>query len=195
MSQPISDPRPYILGVQSTLRPGEKILWVGAPPARVTFHYTDLLRIPLAVIWLLFAGWMAFQASATGGIVASLFIIFAVVGGFMLLPGRLILDAIRRSKTGYALTDERLLIVSTFPFRLTISLPLLKTELGVLTLEEDGSATIEFGPTPGFAPSGYIPVKVIGFSIAPPLRLEAIPDAQRVYDSILAAQASILKAA
>ena len=88
MSHPISDPRPYNLGVQSALRPGEKILWAGAPPARVKFHYTDLPMIPFAVIWLLFVGWMAFTVLATGGIVAPLLTISAVVVGFMLLPGR-----------------------------------------------------------------------------------------------------------
>jgi hypothetical protein len=190
MRTPIVDTRAYNLGLQDALQPGETILWVGAPPRRVLLRRRDLLAIPFAAIWLVFAAWIANLVAADAGVLAAVFVSLISLAVLTLVPARLLLDAARRCNTGYALTDCRVLIVSTFPFRNVISLPLRRVNPRMLSLDKAGNPTIDLKPSRGFTPKGYIPLFILGFSATPPLRLEAVSDGGRVYQAIMAAKAS-----
>ena len=96
------------------------------------------------------------------------------------------LDARRRAKTTYGVTDRGVLIASG-----AFSPTLESLSVGTLTdvtlaQRPDGSGTVTFGPT-GFTAGMYAGMSWPG--VAQPPAFELIPDAKRVYDFVREAQA------
>ena len=150
--------------LQNELKPGERLLWSGQPKGGILFRSSDIFMIPFSLMWGGFAiFWeasvlfMMFSPSraSTGPplifqIIFPLFgLPFALVGLYMIF-GRFIFDAKSRENTYYAVTDQRIIIVSDFFGRRVRSLNLKNLpELG-LTEKSDGSGTITFGPASPF---------------------------------------------
>ena len=127
------------------LGPDEQLLWAGCPPAGLRFRSGDLVTIPFSVIWAAFA---LFWTISSFGMGAPWFfscwgLPFVVIGLHMVF-GRFVVDMLIRRNTSYAVTNERIIIVSGLLTRQTTSLNL--DTLTDLTLTEYGEGgVITFG--------------------------------------------------
>jgi Bacterial PH domain len=111
------------------------------------------------------------------------FLLFGLYMNF----GRFPLDARRRNRTYYAVTDRRIIIVSGLVSREVQSISLRNLPNVVLGARGDGSGTITFGDKdPLTAMYGSLYGRVFLGPGVP--AFEMIEDARRVYDLILRAQ-------
>lgn len=132
--------------VQTELQSGEKLLWSGKQQSGIRLRRSDAFQIPFSVMWGGFAiFWEASVFSTGAPFLFKLWGIPFVLVGLYLIFGRFIFDAKSREKTTYAVTNQRIIIVSELWGRKIKSLNLHK--LPELTLEEKsaGNGTITFG--------------------------------------------------
>jgi Bacterial PH domain len=174
--------------VQNELAPGERFLWSGQPRGGIKFSASDTYRIPIS---LLFTGvslsWEILAYVSGAGLMFALsglpFLLFGLYMNF----GRFPLDARRRNRTYYAVTDRRIIIVSGLVSREVQSISLRNLPNVVLDARGDGSGTITFGDkNPLTAMYGSLYGRVFLGPGVP--AFEMIEDARRVYDLILRAQ-------
>lgn len=139
---------------QRFLLPGERLLWTGRPPTGVLFRPIDWFLIPFSIFWTAFAvfwNWNVWTGNAP--LVFKLFGLPFLAAGAFFVAGRFLLDARDRARTGYAVTDRRVLIVKKNGDTLRAldigSLPSLE-----LSERKDGSGSIRFGPTASIFMSG-----------------------------------------
>lgn len=112
--------------------------------------------------------------------------------GVYFVVGRFLLDSYQRARTCYAVTDERIVIVSGWASREVKTLPL--QTLAEMTLREraDGSGTISFGPAdPRYAMWTGTAWPGMGRRLPP--SFELIPSVRSVYDTILQAQTARIR--
>jgi Bacterial PH domain len=178
--------------LQGELAPGERLLWSGRPRGGIVFTATDAYRIPFSLLFLgISVFWQALTIWAGEDLTFALltglpFLIFGLYMGF----GRFPVDARRRNRTYYALTDRRVIIVSGLVSRETQSLSLRNLPNLVLDSKPDGSGTITFGDTnPLTAMYGSFYGKVFLGPGVP--AFEMIENARHVYDLILQAQMEV----
>jgi len=138
--------------IQSELRSDERLLWSGKPQSGIRLRASDAFLIPFSLMWGGFAVFWEVGVISTG---APFFfklwgIPFVLVGCYIVF-GRFLVDARAREKTIYAVTNERVFIVSELFGRKVQSVSL--RTLPELTLQEksDGSGTIIFGSQGPFA--------------------------------------------
>ena len=170
------------------LGPGETILWAGRPSGGIRFHGYDLFLIPFTLVW---AGG---ALQVFGPIRDGAPLPFTLAGGLFLAVGayatvgRFVYDAWRRSRTRYALTNERAIILSGGLNRSISSVP-LRTLPG-MTLQERraGVGTVVFGSEEG---SGWMAGWPKGNQQSSP-RFELIPDPRQVYEQAREAQGMLL---
>jgi hypothetical protein len=151
------------------LSPGERLLWMSQPIRGLRFTASDVLLVPFSLIWGGFAlFWEAGVVRMHAPVFFRLWGMPFVLVGVYLIVGRFFHDAWRRSRTLYALTDQRAIIVSGgFQPRLR-SLPLRSLPEISISEERGGRGTITFG-----SPSG--PFGVLGRSSWPGTRQNAAP--------------------
>jgi hypothetical protein len=131
------------------LDPGERILWQGAPTARLlVFRPIDAFLVPFSLLW---TGIVAFIA--LGGGLASPFPANAMLSFFLLIGlyftiGRFVADAWHRRRTSYVLTDRRALIVEGGIARRLREQPLHRALAISLKGSDRGSVT--FGDSRGW---------------------------------------------
>jgi hypothetical protein len=93
---------------------GKPALWSGRPPQGFLLRASDALLIPFSVLWGGFAIFWEWGVTHTGkGSPPAIFPIFGgvfVVVGIYMMIGRFFHDAWRRSRTVYALTEDRAII-------------------------------------------------------------------------------------
>lgn len=126
---------------QDRLGPGEELVWSGAPTPGLRFRLID---IPLSIFGFVFA--------SIGGVAA-----FSALPWTLLIPhfwiglyiafGRYVVERIVRDSTSYAITDQRALIVVTWPMRKTSSIDARSVAGLELTEHRDGTGTIRFMET------------------------------------------------
>ncbi len=110
-----------------------------------------------------------------------------VLVGLYLISGRFFVDAYRRGRTYYALTSDRVLILSGITSRTVRSFPLGGLGEVTLTERDDRSGSIMFGP--GAGPAGWT-----GAAAWPARGRQASPgfemaeEARQVYQQLRAAQ-------
>jgi hypothetical protein len=169
------------------LSDGERLLWSGTPRGGVVLRATDALLVPFTLLWAGFAFfWEAMAWKSNGPPVLKLFGIPFVLVGLYITVGRFFFDAWQRGRTGYGVTNERVLIAVGSDAPSVTSLPLANLTDITLKPRSDGSGSIVFGPATWGRPAS------VGFAW-PRRRAQApcfdmIPDAQTVYDIILKAQ-------
>ncbi|NPA27139.1 MAG: PH domain-containing protein [Chloroflexi bacterium] len=186
--------------LRQELDSGERLLWVGQPKPGIWLRPSDGFRFAFGLVWLCFSlFWeasalaMAFQAKAKGqgDFVVWIFPLFGlpfVLIGLYWVVGQFWMDAWRRARTCYGVTDRRILILSPSLWKGRILKSLDLASLGEITLHErgDGYGTILFGSEmPWFTQYHYwwgIP-----FRYTVP-QFENIPEARRVYNLILRLQ-------
>jgi hypothetical protein len=159
------------LDLQGYLGPGEKLLWSGQPEAGLKLRGSDAIVIPFSLLWAGFAVFWEYSVLSTNGpVFFQLWGIPFVLVGLYMVVGRFFVDAWVRARTAYAVTDQRIFILSGFSRSLT-SLTLRTLPEVTVTERSDGSGMISFGPVLSVLP---------GF--------EFIPDVRSVSSIIHAAQ-------
>ena len=109
--------------------------------------------------------------------------------GLYLIVGRFFVDAWQRSRTCYALTNERAIIVSGIVGQKVKSLPLRTMSDITLTERSDGSGSIALGPASG--PYGWMAgTSWPGMSRYQPPSFEMIDNVRQVHTLLRDAQTS-----
>lgn len=142
--------------VQRELQSGERLIWSGAPGRGLRLRSSDALMIPFSLLWGGFAIFWEYSAlfglngegrpsRSPAPLLMQLWGIPFVAVGLYLIAGRFFADAHQRARTLYAVTDQRILIITQWFGKRVRSLP-LRTLLDMTLAEKpDGSGTITFG--------------------------------------------------
>jgi hypothetical protein len=176
--------------IRPELASGEQLLWSGNPPTGIRLRGQDLFLIPFSLMWAGFAVfWEAMVLTKGAPLFFALWGIPFIAMGAYITVGRFFVDAQQRSKTTYAVTDQRVVIVSGLWSRQVKSLPLQTLSEISITEKSDsaGSGTITFGSMPAifgwFAGTGWP-----GAGKHMPPSFEMISDVRNVYETIRTAQ-------
>jgi len=142
--------------IEQELGSGEKLLWSGQPRTGLRLRASDAYAIPFTMLW---CGFTIFWETLVirGG--APFFMLlwgvpFVLLCIYMVI-GRFFVDAIIRGKTFYAVTSERIIIVTGLFSKGVRSLNLRTLPEIWLNERRDGSGTITFGPV--YATSRSLP--------------------------------------
>ena len=132
--------------IRSQLSPGEKVLWSGQPRQGVMVRGADAFMIPFSLIWGGFAiFWEATVLNSGAPVFFVLWGVPFVLVGLYLIVGRFFFEARQRAHTFYAVTNERIVIVSGVLSRKVKSLN-LRTLSDLSLVEGKGDqGTISFG--------------------------------------------------
>lgn len=171
------------LAIKKEIGAHEHLLWSGMPRQGLVLRPSDILLVPFSLMWGGFAIFWEFSVVQHG---APLFFMiwgvpFVIMGLYMIV-GRFFADSIRRRRTYYGLTDQRILILTTLIGHEVKSISLHTLSNITLTERRDGSGSIMFGPTPDHSTRWSRTGK------APGPAFEFIDNVRKVYDLIKAAQ-------
>jgi hypothetical protein len=142
--------------LRTLLEPGETLLWQGYPRRGLMLRPQDATLIPFSLIWggfAIFWEWSVIS-SARAPVFFELWGIPFVCVGLYLIGGRFIWDAMSRAQTIYAVTNQRVVIISGVGRRNMRSLELQTLAETNLTETSDGRGTITFGPVNPYSAFG-----------------------------------------
>lgn len=165
------------------LERGERQLWTGTPRRGLVLRPWDAITIPFGAVATAFS--VFWEVSVLRTPAPGFFAIFGlpfILAGLYLMVGRPIADALRRRRTTYVLTTDRVIIRTGSN---TKSLPLATIGDASLTERSDGSGTIRFSPT-GFSIAGFVGTPLQDMMQLP--AFEGIPAARQVHARILDAR-------
>lgn len=176
------------------LAPAEKVLWFAQPRQGLVLRSADAFLIPFSLLWGGFAIFWEVSVIVVGApVFFPLFGALFVVIGCYLIVGRFFFEARQRTRTFYAVTNERVIIVSGLLNRTVRSIDL--RTLGEMSLSErrDGSGTLVFGNTSPFdwmlgGMAGWP-----GMAGRQASRFELIPNVRPVYEMVRNAQRGLLR--
>jgi hypothetical protein len=174
--------------IRGEISPGEELLWAGRPRQGFVLRAADAFLIPFSLLWGGFAIFWEAGVLATGApwFFALWGVPFVLVGLYIMF-GRFWVDARQRAATLYAVTSERVVLISGVFARRVKSLSInTLTDLS-LTERGDGSGTITFGPVPPFY-WWYGGAGWPGFGHHAVPSFELAGEARQVYEIIRAAQ-------
>jgi hypothetical protein len=176
--------------IRQRLEPQERVLWWGRPKGGIRFRMIDLFLVPFSLVWGGFAIFWEFLAiSKDGPFFFALFGIPFVIIGLYLIAGRFFVDAWRRARTYYAVTQKRILILSRTSLK---SLELRQlSEMG-LKESRDGSGSLTFGPQLSLSQWNNNFGIWGGTPVVP--TFESIPAASQVHATVRRAQADLERA-
>ena len=171
------------------LNPNERIIWTGRPRQGFLLRPADALLIPFSLLW---GGFACFWE---GGVISSgapfFFMIWGIpfiLVGLYIIAGRFFVDMAQRGKTYYALTNERVIIISGLFNKNTKALKLNGLQEINIGTGRNGRGTITFGPSSPiswlYSGSGF--PNMGRYNIAP--SFEMIDDAGMVYRQIKSLQ-------
>lgn len=170
--------------INSQLAADEHLLWSGQPRQGLLLRGSDTFAIPFSLMWGGFA--LFWEGSVIATNAPPFFVLWGipfVLVGLYLIIGRFFADARLRARTRYAVTDQRVLIVTGLFSREVRSLPLAR--LPELTLNEGrrDEGSITFGPAPATRLNGFNGMAGWPGQQQAPC-FELIADARRVYNLI-----------
>jgi hypothetical protein len=172
--------------IQADLGPSEKLLWVGRPRQGVILRWSDAFLIPFSLFWGGFAiVWEVSVIVSGAPFFFTLFGVPFVLIGLYVIFGRFWVDARQRARTVYAVTNERIVIVSGLLARRVKSLNIDTLSDVTLTERSDGAGTITFGTVPPYY-EWYASGFGWGHQAVPSFVLHA--EARRVFEIIREAQ-------
>jgi hypothetical protein len=188
--------------IERHLEQTERVVWAAQPLQGVRLRPYDVFLIPFsllwggfAIFWELMALGILFAHGESEGAPGALRIMFPLFGlpfvlvGLYLIFGRFIVDARRRSRTFYGVTNERVIIVSGLISENVKSINLRTLSDLSMSQKSDGTGTITFGPTHPFASffgGGSWP----GAGAYASPSFELVQDVAHVYEIIREAQKS-----
>lgn len=171
--------------IRSELERDETLIWAGRAGRGIRFTSRDAFMIPFSLMWCGFAiFWETTVILVNAPLLFKLWGIPFVVVGLYIVFGRFLVDARRRAKTFYGVSDRRALIVFAGRTRRVTSLQLANQQLQ-LEQSARGSGSILFGEQSQQRAVGTF---FIAQSNASGFRFEAIDDARAVYRQIVEAQ-------
>jgi hypothetical protein len=191
---------------QSDLLPSESLLWTGQPLRPVIFHTSDWFAIPFSVMWGGFAIFWEWGASGranhtSDGLGTTMFfslwgIPFVLMGQYMIW-GRFLYTAWKKTRTFYAVTNKRVIVLNTMRARKVTDSFMAALSSVSLTTRSDGAGTIEFAPEPERSSSWYSNgnrgVRQMDVDLSR-LAFFDIPEAKNVYQLIQSQRQSASKA-
>jgi hypothetical protein len=169
--------------IRRQLGAGEGVLWHGHPRRGWLLRPEDAFAIPFGLAWL----GLAVRMPGTSWPFDPVRALFLAIGCYIAF-GRFVVDAYVRARTWYAVTGERILIVSHAFVHTVKSLNVAGLDELRLSERRSGEGTIVFGPD---SPAQAFRRRWGGIPCRPQPRaprFEAIPDARRVYESIRGVQ-------
>jgi hypothetical protein len=93
------------------VRPGERLLWSGAPDRGVRFTPADAWFVPFSIAWAAFSVfWEATAATSAAGVFYVLWGAMFVAAGSYITVGRFVVKDRRKRRTVYLLTDQRAVV-------------------------------------------------------------------------------------
>lgn len=144
--------------IQSELTAGEQALWSGQPE-RSVFQRRDLLEWPFGVFWLAFSIFWMYGASGhfdNGGNKGPQW--FALIGipfvliGLYLVLGKFLYRYWKRSRTYFAVTNKRVLVITDAARKTCMSAYLESLPAITKSIGRNGIGTLRFGnPLPASA--------------------------------------------
>jgi len=180
--------QPMSFGIEQVLKTelgrSERLLWSGVPRQGLLFRGTDILVVPISFLWAGFAVFWEYSVASKG--VPFFFMLWGipfVLLGLYITVGRFFVDSYQRSRTYYAVTDQRVIILGGLINREVKSLALSGLNDVSLNERSDHSGSITFGPTnPAYAMWSGTVWPGMGKKAAPAFDL--IPDVRKVFDLI-----------
>ncbi|MBS9776374.1 MAG: hypothetical protein KGV57_04730 [Fusobacterium sp.] len=160
----------------------EHLLWIGKPKQGLVFKKADIFMIPFSFIWAGFAIFSGVLSMLLGdSLFESLFSLPFIIVGFYITIGRFLFDILRRKKTIYGITEDRIIIKN----HKNITSLNIKTLTNVVLEEKSNNrGDIMFGnnyndnwSTAGITCMGHIS------GVSP--SFEGIEDARKVYKKII----------
>ena len=129
---------------------GEIVRWSGRPQQGLVLRGVDVFLIPFSLLWCGFAFFWEYSVVSQG---TSTFMMLwgvpFVMAGLFLVFGRFPVDAFLRSKTQYALTDHRALILGGFSGNKLTEVDLRNVSEIRFQRDVGSVGTVSFGPDPG----------------------------------------------
>jgi hypothetical protein len=172
------------------LGPGERLLWSGVPRRAVAVSASGIVQTAIGIVFIYlfvkFYGVARYNTSEDN----------ILWGGLLLAMlycslGTLFMETMRRRRSVYAITSERLLMINTVFSRFVKSYPLRTITDSRLEERGDGVGNIWIGRR-------YLGLGPIDARLQPTTTnrnaLEMIPDAKHVYELLLAAKEASLAA-
>lgn len=169
--------------IRRQLGAGEAVLWHGRPRRGWLLRPEDAFYIPFGLAWL----GLAARMPGTSWPFDTIKVLFLAVGCYTAF-GRFVVDAYVRARIWYAVTGERILIVSNAFVHTVKSLNVAGLNELRLSERRSGEGMIVFGPEP---PTLAFRRRWAGMACGPHLpapRFEAIPDARLVHELIWTVQ-------
>lgn len=158
------------------LRPDEHVLWSGEPRRGLVLRPEDAYGIPFGIFWCGFLAFWLYQPMKTGKADFSLWGLGILSFGlYFMFIDHFLVDAYRRAHTLYAVTTDRVIIISRVFSDKIVSLAFNQLAPVEIRLKSNGEATIKFGPEE----TGRRGRKVVRPAF------EFIPDGQKVCDLIM----------
>jgi hypothetical protein len=170
----------------------ERLLWWGRPLAGMRLRGSDVVGIPFSLMWGGFAiFWEAMAIRSGAPFFFKLWGIPFVAVGLYLIAGRFLYDAWRRSRTAYAVTNERVILQSGGVRPSVLSLRLATIPALSLTEGRGGVGTISFGGGAGIASflGGMQGWPGAAKYVGP--QFDLVPNVRSVYETIQAAQRDV----
>lgn len=133
--------------IRRKLGPSERLLWCGRPLQGLVLRAAGVFLIPFGIAWCGFAIlWETVVIAGGAPLLFALWGIPFVLFALYLMVGRFWLDARQRAVTAYAVTSERVLVISGLRSRRVQSLSI--SSLPDISLNEraGGGGVIAFGP-------------------------------------------------
>jgi hypothetical protein len=174
--------------IRDELSKDEKILWSGQPKQGMMLQPSDAFLIPFSLMWGGFAiFWESMVIISDAPCFFTLWGIPFVLVGLYMIIGRFFVDAMQREKTYYALTNERVIILSGL-FGRNVRTLNLKTLSDInINVKNNGSGTITFGPNHPMA-LWYSNSSWPGTRRHTAPTFEMIENVRQVYDTLREAQ-------
>jgi hypothetical protein len=99
------------------LRPGEELIWQGAPARSFTFTSADAFLVPFSILWCSFTGFWEVNAAGTGVVFAEIWGVPFLALGLYMVAGRFLVKRYQHRHTAYGVTPDRAMIVTPRSFR------------------------------------------------------------------------------
>ncbi len=99
------------------LRPGEDLIWEGAPTRSFTVTSADAFVIPFSILWCSFTCFWEVSAARTGVVFAEIWGVPFLALGLYMVAGRFLYKRYQHRHTAYGVTRDRAMIVTPRSFR------------------------------------------------------------------------------
>jgi hypothetical protein len=161
----------------------EKLLWAGTPKQGIVFRNSDFFLIPFGLMFLTFSiFWEKDAFLVNADILFTLWGIPFILAGLYVSVGRFFVNSFKRSKTIYAITENRIIIRSGLWKPEITSLNIRSLSDMTLSEKTDGTGTITFGQED----IRYIMMQGMDWPGVKQLPcIELVPEIRKLYELIL----------